>query len=477
MGYSIVGLALFLLVQSRNVYPQLLLARLFFSIGGAATVTMVTAILPSMIAPRLTVNCEDDEPTTQSNHYIEAPSISSELTITPARIGRCASDSSKKAAPSRDTASPTLLAGVVGVFTGCGALVALGLFLRLPTTFRGYAIGAGQALADAYYVVGAVALLVALCCSFGLRKLKGDEGRSWRAAFPRKPAEGESPGFTKAISYRRMLLDSLKLGLQNDLIGLGYLGAFVARASSVGITLFIPLYVNNYFITSGICKTDELADAKEQCHEAYVLAAELTGTSQLVALLCAPLFGYLADKYRRFHLPLLVAALCGIAGYAGFAALKSPEPQGNFGSPTVFVIVALLGISQIGCIVCSLGLLGRGISGLEDHTSLQSSSDAAEDSSQPRVNNEDSDTESRALLTGQSREAGSRTQLKGSIAGVYSLAGGVGILLLTKLGGFLFDARSPASPFYILAGFNALLLGVLMLRGIVEALRAHKSTK
>jgi MFS family permease len=36
-GYTIVGLALFIFVQARNVYPQLLLARVLFSIGGAAT--------------------------------------------------------------------------------------------------------------------------------------------------------------------------------------------------------------------------------------------------------------------------------------------------------------------------------------------------------------------------------------------------------------------------------------------------------
>ena len=36
-GYTIVGLALFTFVQARNVYPQLLLARVLFSIGGAAT--------------------------------------------------------------------------------------------------------------------------------------------------------------------------------------------------------------------------------------------------------------------------------------------------------------------------------------------------------------------------------------------------------------------------------------------------------
>lgn len=37
LGYAIVGCALVLFVQARNVYPQLLLARMLFSIGGAAT--------------------------------------------------------------------------------------------------------------------------------------------------------------------------------------------------------------------------------------------------------------------------------------------------------------------------------------------------------------------------------------------------------------------------------------------------------
>jgi MFS family permease len=37
IGYTIVGASLLLFVQARNVYPQLLLARMMFSIGGAAT--------------------------------------------------------------------------------------------------------------------------------------------------------------------------------------------------------------------------------------------------------------------------------------------------------------------------------------------------------------------------------------------------------------------------------------------------------
>lgn len=37
IGYTVIGLALFLFVQARNVYPQLLLARIFFAIGATAS--------------------------------------------------------------------------------------------------------------------------------------------------------------------------------------------------------------------------------------------------------------------------------------------------------------------------------------------------------------------------------------------------------------------------------------------------------
>lgn len=36
-GYTIIGLSLFLFVQARNVYPQLLLARIFFAVGATAS--------------------------------------------------------------------------------------------------------------------------------------------------------------------------------------------------------------------------------------------------------------------------------------------------------------------------------------------------------------------------------------------------------------------------------------------------------
>jgi MFS family permease len=36
LGYAVIGLALFLFVQARDVYPQLLLARILFAVGATA---------------------------------------------------------------------------------------------------------------------------------------------------------------------------------------------------------------------------------------------------------------------------------------------------------------------------------------------------------------------------------------------------------------------------------------------------------
>ena len=212
-----------------------------------------------------------------------------------------------------------------------------------------------------------------------------------------------------------------------------------------------------------------------------MLAAELTGISQLVALLCAPLFGYLSDRYRRFNVPLLVASIFGIVGYSTFARLNSPETQdvnGRGGSPMVFLLVAFIGISQIGAIVCSLGLLGRGVLGDEGGYNLSSQLRNA----QTIAHHPGMDAgETAPLLASenQSSPPASRAHLKGSIAGVYSLSGGAAILLLTKLGGYLFDTLDTGAPFYMMTVFNALLLvigiGVGSYREIINRVAVSNS--
>jgi hypothetical protein len=373
--------------------------------------------------------------------------------------------------------SSSKLAGIVGMLTGCGALVALGLFLPLPTRFEKGGVSTSQSVADSFYVVGTIAIFVSFCCLVGLRNLagEGDKGlRRFFAGFRSSNNSSEAMLIEQPPpSYLQLLRTSLALGVQDVNIGLGYVGGFVARASSVAISLFIPLYVNAYFISSGLCpedpndSTQDPSIIKRNCQRAYIVASILTGVSQLVALICAPIFGYLSSIYRTYNLPLLLASASGVASYAAFGRLKSPDPKSDDGSFGVFFIVALLGISQIGAIVCSLSLLAKGIEtevpeSLDDFN-VSASSEHANNNSNGREPGHDQST---PLLPSHLRHmkdgSSSRAALIGSIAVIYSLAGGAGILLLTKLGGLMFDKVDVGSPFFMMAIFNAVLFVVAL---------------
>ena len=123
-------------------------------------------------------------------------------------------------------------------------------------------------------------------------------------------------------------MDAVRLGFTDHQITIGYLGGFVARASTVAISLFIPLFVNSFFIRNGYCQgspNDPSPELKEECRQAYILSSILTGVAQLVGLLFSPLFGYLASRVQGFNLPIVVSTILGIVGYVVFPQLASPE--------------------------------------------------------------------------------------------------------------------------------------------------------
>ena len=176
----------------------------------------------------MTAPCEDSDganlsrktPDTRNTHGF-SPSISSELTVTPLRLDQ----QSISRSPSNGL-TPTRLAGIVGIFTGCGALLALGFFLRLPELIERRGISPGQALADSYYIVGALSLILALSCFLGLRKLHGEDDKGWRNL-----VYGNLNDPISKTSSLKFFAEAVALGFQNPLLGLGYLGGFVARAS------------------------------------------------------------------------------------------------------------------------------------------------------------------------------------------------------------------------------------------------------
>ncbi|KAM5436768.1 hypothetical protein McanCB21832_002503 [Microsporum canis] len=434
IGYFIVATSLVLFVQAKNVYPQLLLGRLLFCLGGSAVATMVTALLPAITANHDIAKCP-------------APGVA------PPQAGSLSTANTPRSV-FMDDQHPSVTAQ------------------ERPG-------GSAPRLAGG---------------------LRGDEGKSLKLllGFIEKdnaPGTGEQPTVSlgkpshhSPRSYLTQFSIALKAGITNYNIGLAYIGGFVARSSSVGITLFIPLYVMQYYRRSGLCHEGDashttqlhsanLGDIKQSCPRAYVVASILTGVSQLVALLCAPLFGYLSDKSRRYNFPLLVGALLGSLAYIILGLLRTPRIHGTQGSVAIFVDMGLIGLSQIAAIVCSLAILSNGINGVlpvMDNIEQETHADAPCEGANPNTSEPPLETtnESTPLVPGDIHTTSSPQSLvhiKGSIAGMYSLWGGAGILILTKVGGLMFDTLSPQSPFYILASFN----GLLLVSGLVIGLKQH----
>lgn len=513
LGYILIALALVLFVQCKHVYPQLLLARLLFSFGGSAASTMVTAVLPAISGVvdaekasneinghRHEQSADNSASAGRNTHEDEstpAPSvsISSELTITPARYQSCTIPAAEAevtgSPPALDfAAASSRMAGYVGMFAGCGALLSLILFLPLPERLQKHGYSPESALQYSYYVVAVVALFISAWCAIGLQGLR-EQRANFTRLFKRiqrgRPSSSGRSSSSDGVEGPTPFLwqnfhQAVSLGFRRADIGLGYVGGFVARASSVAISLFVPLLVNALFRSSGICGQDDEHDVgglpglRRKCSQAYILAAELTGVSQLVALLCAPMFGYASAKLGRRQGPLMFASVAGIIGYILIATRFKIETHHQKGNVEAFLAMCLIGVSQIGAIVCSLGALGGAIlkrnkNGIPPGISPSSP--------KPHTGDQENRTpagEGAPLLPkAEANPSRDLIRLKGSIAGIYSLYGGAGILLLTKLGGLLFDRVSFAAPFYIMAIFNSILLVLCILLATWSLLRSKEA--
>ena len=145
---------------------------------------------------------------------------------------------------------------------------------------------------------------------------------------------------------------------------------------------------------------------------------------------------------------MMAASLAGIVGYSLFTTQFDPDSAKQGKRALAFLGVSLIGVSQIGAIVCSLAILSNGI--------LSSSSRRSTDDSETLDNHHE---EREALLPARSPKASKSglSDIKGSVAGIYSFYGGAAILILTKVGGLLFDKVSTGAPFYIMAAFNGIL--------------------
>jgi MFS family permease len=205
---------------------------------------------------------------------------------------------------------------------------------------------------------------------------------------------GRPDQLTERLPLRTLLAQGIAAGRQPR-IALAYAASFAARADLVIVALFLSLWVQTAAIADGATAA-----------EASSRQGALFGIVQGSAMLWAPIFGWMADKVNRVTLVILATVLSVIGyGWMGF----TPDPA--LGG-AAFGAAAMLGIGQASGILASQVLIAQ--------------------------------------------EAPSA--IRGAVIGMVGFFGALGILAISKIGGYTFDEWRPGSPFIIMAGANIILL-------------------
>lgn len=166
---------------------------------------------------------------------------------------------------------------------------------------------------------------------------------------------------------------------------LGYGAGFVSRGDLAIVGTFLALWINKYGVTSGMDTAVALARA-----------SIIVGISQAAAFLAAPLFGILVDRMNRATAVALTNLISGL-GYCSLFFVDDPFS----GAMLAAVIVA--GAGNIGTVI------------------------------------------STQVLIQQQAPA----HIRGSVIGFFGLCGAIGILVASKIGGWLFDNWTEAGPFVL----------------------------
>ncbi|KAG7193573.1 uncharacterized protein KQ657_000642 [Scheffersomyces spartinae] len=303
-----------------------------------------------------------------------------------------------------------VFSAMIGVATGLGAVFAASVLLPLPLYLKKLIpdISSGQSLEYSYLVIAVYAVLISIIVAkflFNLKLLSTAAGEE----------EDNLQNTSHDQSYFKLLLQGYKMFKQSPEIGISCFGSFVVRASNVATTIFIPVLVFDYFYKIGTCDTN--ATGKENCEEAYMFLAMLTGIAQTFGLLSSPIWARIINKqsnaYAMFWSAILmVIGNLGLCFHFWFQLFISE--QGFYYSPkhvVTFLVIIIAHIGQFGLIMTSMGLLSQSV----EHTHV------------------------------------------GTVSGLQALCGSMGILIVSKLGGFWTNTWI-LGPFFVLGIFSLALV-------------------
>lgn len=340
---------------STNVYPQLLLFRCVFAVGVVSCMSMVTVFL-------------------------------NELSLLQYK-----NKSGKQAA-------------LVGVSCGLGAIALVLVLLPMPLVLTAWFPSLASSLSLRYtYCIVAIFSAILWLATFTFLydwKVHGDQ-----------EDVPEGMGGQGQGQYA-LFVELLTLARQSSATQLAFLAGFVARATSVALAVFVPLVVYKFYSQTGKCADPDNPNQRT-CRDGYVFAAILTGVGQTVGLILAPVWGIAADcAWLGKHASLIACAIAGMLGSFGMCLVHPLDNSHAYDLRNAwgFVLISLLGMSQIGLIITSMSLL--------------SSAHGA--------------------------------QRMGGLSGLYSFCGGLGILVITK-GGAIWSDHWGMGPFMLLGIFNVVL--------------------
>jgi MFS family permease len=193
------------------------------------------------------------------------------------------------------------------------------------------------------------------------------------------------------------LLEFMKIGFgaaRNPKIALAFGASFAARADMIVLGAYFSLWLEQVGTSMGMSPGQAIAQA-----------ASIYAIVQGSALVWAPFLGYITDRLSRINAVIFGVTLATF-GFLAIGLITDPL------SMVMYPAAVLLGIGQSSAIVTCEALIG-----------------------------EEAPAEER-----------------GAIMGIFSLCGGVGVLLITLGSGFLYDQWTPAGPFVLMGACNLLIL-------------------
>jgi MFS family permease len=264
--------------------------------------------------------------------------------------------------------------GLVGVMNGVGAMIAVFGLVQIPAVLLNNGFGVREAGQITYYVAGGLAVLTALIMWAGLMK--------------------HEPRHNEDVLHVRQLLREGLAAAKDPGVALAYGAAFVSRGHLLVIGSFLSVWINKAGTLAGMMP----GEVTEQI-------GMIVGISQGVALLVAPLAGWLADRVNRVLAVIIIQAVA-VIGFSSLWLVSDPFTGLMIG------LTCIASAGQIGSIITA-----------------------------------------QVLVQQQAPPA-----IRGSVIGFWGLCGSLGILVTTSLGGLLFDRWMEAGPFVMMGGFSLLLI-------------------